>query len=203
MTGNEIVKKVAKLRSIAYPELKSVATLDFDDYDKIIDTLAAEIFGSIEDAWDALDKVNTNYLLYFYLDARGYDVTSMNEVTMIDTIFRDRINTIDYTIVAKDCFVEACIGIDCRNNDFTYLSIYPECYRIHSHGPHPVELLSTIADTYHLPADLNLETADISFSLSAVTNIFYYLQWTNNITISKRNSYIKQAQLYNALNTMR
>lgn len=125
MTGNEIVKKVAKLRSIAYPELKSVATLDFDDYDKIIDTLAAEIFGSIEDAWDALDKVNT------------------------------------------------------------------------------VELLSTIADTYHLPADLNLETADISFSLSAVTNIFYYLQWTNNITISKRNSYIKQAQLYNALNTMR
>lgn len=201
ITGNDIVKRVAELRSTKYPELKSVAEFEWKNEKDLMEALRSDICNGDEGTTTSCYyAVPYSQLLYFYLLARGYDrdiLPNIRAYNLAQFFIEDRVDTVDYTIVARAPTGESYItAARCRNNMFTYL-IAEEIFVCWS-GYDVEDLYCDLIHWCYLPSF----RCNISQHAMVPISVFESLSW-DNATVLRRGLSSLEPSINNIVETIK
>lgn len=200
ITGNDIVKKVAELRSVKYPELRSVAEFEWEDTDDIMNALVHEVCdGDERAAISCYHAVLYGQLLYLYLLARGYSkdfLLNAKDHDLARLFIEDRIDTTDYLIVMCKPIEEPYhSAVMCRNNMFTYMTTTEDVF-VYTYGHDPESLYNDLLQLHCSPG------CNISQCEKVPLFVFDDLSW-DEVNIIKRGLQTIEPSVENLIETIK
>lgn len=200
MRNNDLVKKIARLRSAKHRELERIVRMDGDNHFKIGEMLFREICAENKlRAIKCYNAIEGGQLIYFYLRERGYEndfLVSARPYELVRIFIEDRINTVDYLVAMENTCGRTISAIECRDNKFTYLFLHPNLRC--AVGENIEGLYDTVADLYGIECREHIHTVGMT-----PFDVFLSFLHSDRIKIIKGNRSVANPTIANVLSTIR